>query len=85
MQEHQAEEGPEVLLIGQAQHREAADQVAERQELLLREVAVGELTAEEHAGQRRDGERVEDPRLLPLVEVEILLPRYRPRSGSHAP
>ena len=32
--------------------------MAERQELLLGEIAIGELTAEEHPGERRDGERV---------------------------
>ena len=67
VEQHQPEERPERLLIGQRQHRQAADQVAERQELLLREVAVGELAAEEHAGQRRDREGVEDPGLLDPV------------------
>ena len=85
VQEHQAEERPERLLVGQAEHRQAADQVAEGQELLLGEIAVGELAAEEHPGDRRDRERVEDPGLLVAGELQVVLPMYSPRSGSHAP
>ena len=81
VEQHQPEERPERLHVGQAEHRQPADQVAERQELLLREVAVGELTAEEHPGQRRDGEGVEDPGRLVAGEVQVV-PQVQAEQGQ---
>ncbi len=44
--------------------------MAERQEPLRREVAVGELIAEEHADDRRDRKGVENPGLLARREAQ---------------
>ena len=45
----------------QSEHRQPADQMAERQELLGRKIAVRELVAEEHPDDGRDGERIQNP------------------------
>ena len=61
MHEHREEERPERRGERERQHREAADQVAERQELLRGEIAIRELVAEEHADDGGDREGVENP------------------------
>src|SRR5438094_742936 len=54
----------------QRQDGRPADEVAEGDELLGGEVAVGELGAEEQRHQRSDVECPEDQRLLPLGEAQ---------------
>lgn len=45
-------------------HRQATDQVAERQEFFRSKISVCELVTEEQADNRCDLECVQDPRLL---------------------
>ena len=47
--------------------------MAEREKPLLREIAIGELTAKEHPRDGSDGERVEDPALLVVGEIQVLV------------
>jgi hypothetical protein len=44
--------------------------MTDRQELFCREVAIGELVAEEHADDRGNRKGVEDPALLGRAEAE---------------
>jgi hypothetical protein len=59
--QHRREEGPERLLERQGEHRQAANQVRDRQQALGRQVSVGDLGADEDGGQGGDGEGGEDP------------------------
>jgi hypothetical protein len=64
------EERPEVGGKGRADQSQAADQVADGQEPLGREVAVGELVREEDADQGGHAPGAADQRLLPGREAQ---------------
>jgi hypothetical protein len=64
------EERPEAVAKRRPDQGQAADQVADRQEPLGREVAVGELVGEEDADQGGHAPRAADQRLLPGREAQ---------------
>ena len=76
--EHQPKERREVLHEVHAEDRQAANEVAEGEELLRRERPVGELAGEEDADDRSDREGASHPRLLRRGEVEAVLPHVAP-------
>ena len=51
-------------------HGHPADQMAERQKLLRRKIAVGELVAEKHPHDRREREGIQNERLLKRAETQ---------------
>ena len=81
MKEHEAKKGPKTFFRlqaqpdrdlvnpGEAENCQAADKVAEGQELFRGEVAVGELRAEENGRDRCQGEGVHDPTLFRIRET----------------
>jgi hypothetical protein len=71
--QHQREERPKIFDPIHRQDRNAANQVTYRHEFLRCEITVGELIAEEHGGDGRDGKCVVHPSALPVVEVKASL------------
>src|SRR6185369_309645 len=68
MDQHQEEKWPERFRPRECQNREPAHEMAEREKALRGEITVGELIAKEHANDRGDRERIQNPRLLACCE-----------------
>jgi len=83
VEEHQTEKRPEGAGEGEAQHGQAAHELAEGEEFFRGEIAVGELVAEEHAGDGRRREGAENAGLLRRRKTEgwqIAINERQPRA-----
>ena len=64
MDQHQTEKRPKRCRKREQEYGHASDQMTESQVSFGGKIAIGKLVAEKHADNCRDGERVENPRLL---------------------
>src|SRR5579862_2494336 len=71
MHPHQDEKRPEMSRERTAENSQTSYQMAEGKKPLSREIAVGKLIAEKDPNDGRDGESVQDPRLLAGVNPKL--------------